>query len=426
MIFPLSARSTSFAEEWAARNPRSAELHRRAARTLPGGVAHAVRQTRPFPLFVERATGARKWDADGHELLCYVMGHGALLLGHGHPAVADAVARQAERGLHLGACHEAEALWAEQVSRIVPSAESVRFTSSGTEATMLALRLARAATGRDRVVALEDHFHGWHDYAAVGLDVRPLGVPAAVRDSVVLVEPTVVAVERALVAGGVAAVVLEPASVTAGLEPLPRSDLEALRRLTREHGALLVFDEVVSGFRVAPGGVQAEAGVVPDLTALAKILAGGMPGGAVAGLREVLSLVAGTGGGVTHSGTHNAHPLAAAAGTVTLELAADGSAQRLAADRAARLRAALRDVLEARGVAGEVVGASSYFRIELAGSEHVRFAADDLLTELTCGMLLHGVHLHGGASGLVSTAHGELELEQTVEAFEQTLAGLFP
>ena len=158
---------TGRSEAWAAANPRSGSLSQRARRVLPGGVTHDVRRAAPFPLAVARAEGARKWDLDGHEIICYVMGHGALLLGHCAPEVVAAVQHQAALAFHPGACHELECEWAELVTDLVPSAELVRFTSSGTEATLLALRLARAATGRERVVKLAGHFHGWHDQVLV-------------------------------------------------------------------------------------------------------------------------------------------------------------------------------------------------------------------------------------------------------------------
>src|SRR5690349_22675572 len=158
-------------QAWAAANPGSKAHAQQASRVLAGGVTHDVRRAVPFPLAVARAAGARKWDVDGHEIICYVMGHGALLLGHSHPEVVAAVQHQATLAFHPGACHELECEWAELVTGLVPSAELVRFTSSGTEATLLALRLARAATGRERVVKLAGHFHGWHDQVSFGTEI---------------------------------------------------------------------------------------------------------------------------------------------------------------------------------------------------------------------------------------------------------------
>jgi glutamate-1-semialdehyde 2,1-aminomutase len=424
---------------WARENPRSAALHARARRLLPGGVTHDVRLAAPFPVAVGRADGARKWDADGHELICYVMGHGALLLGHGHPAVVAAVREQATRSFHPGACHELESEWAEAVIRLVPSAERVRFTSSGTEATLLALRLARAGTGRGKVIKLAGHFHGWHDQVAIGTDPPfdgpdTAGLPPGIVSSVVTVPADPAALAGALAEGDVAAVILEPSGAAWGTVPLPDGFLQAARRLADESGALLVFDEVVSGFRWAPGGVQELSGVRPDLTALGKILAGGMPGGAVCGRADVLDHLGGLRDDprrVAHPGTHNAHPLSAAAGVTALDLVASGEAQ----DKAARLAASLRDeltsVFERCGVAGRAYGESSTFHLllgpagpeELAPATLKSWLTPPVSSALHCGMLREGVHLFHG-SGFLSTAHSERDVEQTAAALAATLPQL--
>jgi glutamate-1-semialdehyde 2,1-aminomutase len=350
-----------------------------------------------------------------------------------------AVREQATRSFHPGACHELESEWAEAVIRLVPSAERVRFTSSGTEATLLALRLARAATGRAKIVKLAGHFHGWHDQVAIGADPpfdRPdsAGLPPGVVSSVITVPADVPALAGALAGGDVAAIILEPSGAAWGTVPLPDGFLEAARRLADESGTLLVFDEVISGFRWAPGGVQEVSGVRPDLTALGKILAGGMPGGAVGGPASVLDHVGGPPGDprrVAHPGTHNAHPLSAAAGVTTLGLVASGEAQDRAARLAAVLRGELTSVFEQCGVPGRAYGTSSTFHLLLgpAGPEELdpvtlkSWLAPPLSSALHCGMLRQGVQLFHGA-GFVSTAHGEREVEQTAAALAVTLRQL--
>jgi glutamate-1-semialdehyde 2,1-aminomutase len=423
---------------WAAENPRSAALSARARRLLPGGVAHDVRLADPFPVAVATAAGARKRDLDGHELVCYVMGHGALLFGHGHPAIVAAVREQATRSFHPGACHELEADWAEMVTRLVPSAERVRFTSSGTEASLLALRLARAVTGRDKIVKLAGHFHGWHDQVAVGSDPpfdQPdtAGLPPGA--STVVIPADAADLAGALGTGDVAAVILEPSGAAWGTVPLPGGFLAAARRLADSCGAVLIFDEVVTGFRWAPGGVQQIAGVRPDLTVLGKILAGGMPGGAVCGRAAIMDRI-GRGGrdpqGVAHPGTHNAHPLSAAAGLTALRLAAPGHAQAAPAQLAASLRAELTSVFGRCGVAGRAYGESSTFHLFFGSdppADTLRPAAlkagipAGISPALHCGMLSEGIHLFHG-SGFLSTEHGERELEQTVRAFRSVLPQL--
>ncbi|HEY2550829.1 MAG TPA: aminotransferase class III-fold pyridoxal phosphate-dependent enzyme [Streptosporangiaceae bacterium] len=423
---------------WAAENPRSAALHARAVGLLPGGVTHDVRLADPFPLAVSRASGARKWDLDGHELVCYVLGHGALLLGHSHPEVVAAVQEQAARSFHPGACHELESDWAQAIVSLVPSAEQVRFTASGTEASLLALRLARAVTGRRRIVKLAGHFHGWHDQAALGSD-PPFdepdtdGLPAQISSAVEVLPADAALLSRTLAAGDVAAVILEPSGAAWGTVPLPGGFLAAARQAADQTGTVLIYDEVVSGFRWSPGGVQQLAGVLPDLTVLGKIVAGGMPGGAVCGSAGLLARIGARGAGrVAHPGTHNAHPLSAAAGTTTLGLLTSGAAQDRAAGQAAALRAELTAVFERCGVAGRAYGQSSTFHLLFGFSgepeqlDPVRLKQAlpaPLAAALHCGMLTGGVHLFHG-SGFVSTEHSDADLERTVAALAATLPAL--
>jgi glutamate-1-semialdehyde 2,1-aminomutase len=425
---------------WAQENPRSAALNERARWLLPGGVTHDVRLAAPFPLAVARAEGARKWDVDGHELVCYVMGHGSLLLGHSHPDVVSAVAAQASRSFHPGACHELESEWAERVISLIPSAQRVRFTASGTEASLLALRLARAATGRNRIVKLSGHFHGWHDQVAVGSDPpfdQPdtAGLPGSISSAVVVIPADQDALASELSTGDVAAVILEPTGAAWATVPLPDGFLAAARHLADQAGTLLVYDEVVSGFRWAPGGVQEITGVHPDLTVLGKILAGGMPGGAVCGRADLMSYLAGPDAGprrVAHPGTHNAHPLSAAAGVATLELAASGEPQAAAGRLAGYLREELTAVFRRSGVPGCAYGESSTFHLMFGhgdapgGIDPVTLKTGVpgwLSPALHCSMLNEGVHLFHG-SGFLSTAHGEREAEITISALRAALSQL--
>jgi len=323
----------------------------------------------------------------------------------------------------------------------VPSAELVRFTASGTEASLLALRLARAATGRPRVVKLAGHFHGWHDQVSFGTDPPfrgpdTAGVPDVLGPVVTVVPADARAVADALADRDVAAVILEPSGAAWGTVPLPAGLLTAVRELTAATGTVLVFDEVVSGFRWSPGGVQAAAGVTPDLTALGKILAGGMPGGAVAGRADLMEHLARPGDDprrVAHPGTHNAHPLSAAAGIVTLRRCRSGEPQEHAAGLAADLRAGLTSALAKAGVPGRAYGESSAFHLligddgapEEASMESLKAAgmSPELSAELHNGMLLEGVQLFHG-SGFLSAAHTEQDVERTVAAFTATLGRL--
>ncbi len=411
----------------------SRAAHARALHLFPSGITHDTRRADPFPLTCTHGAGAYKWDVDGHRILDYAMAHGGLLLGHSHPAVVEALRRQAGAGLHLGASTLVEAEWARRIIGLVPSAEHVRFTSSGTEATLLALRVARAATGRTRVIKLAGHYHGWHDDALPGTSLPvslqpPPGSPANPNLTVVP-QGDVEAMRQALSGRDVAAVILEPTGAAWGAVPLAPGDVAAYRELCDEHGTLLVFDEVVTGFRWSERCAQDLIGVTPDLTALAKVVAGGLPGGALAGPAELLAVLAFRSepglAKVEHYGTYNAHPLAAVAGTVTLDLLADGELIRATNLRAAQLRAALGEVFMRVGTPGFVYGQASTFIMLLdpASDDPVvlkRGIKGERSAALHCAMLLEGVHLYRGC-GLLSIAHGDDELQLTVTALERSL-----
>ncbi|GBD13538.1 Glutamate-1-semialdehyde 2,1-aminomutase [bacterium HR24] len=442
----------SILEEYVARHPRSARLYERALQSFPSGVTHDVRYVTPFPVYVEHARGSRKWDVDGHELVDLVMGHGALFLGHAHPEITRAVTEQAARGTHYGACHEREVEWAEWVRRLVPSAQVVRFTNSGTEATLMALRLARSYTGRHKVIKFDYHFHGWHDAVAGARysdsdALRSAGVtPGALQDTISVPQGDLQAVERHLQSGQVAAVILEPTGASWGTLPLAPSFLHDLRELTRRHDTVLVFDEVITGFRVSVGGAQGRYGVVPDLTCLAKIVAGGLPGGCVAGRADIMSMMAFRGDSawdarqrVFHPGTFNANPLSAAAGSTMLSLIADGTYHRHADGLNERLVREMNATLARLEVPGCVYGLASYFHIVL-GEEcprpqgGIEWPADsgrqpprmhpELAMNLKRAMLNHGVDLMGLSGGFVSGVHTEADVDAVLEAFEASIHDL--
>jgi len=438
-------------EEYTRDRPRSRAAFERASRVLPGGLTHDVRAFTPFLPYIARAAGARKWDLDGHAYVDYAMGHGALILGHAHPAIVEAVARQVALGTHPGANHLLEVEWAERIRSLVPGAELVRFTSSGTEATLLALRLARAATGRPKVARFQGHFHGWHDAVVRGQsppwDDLPPGVPPSAERETVVLPADLAAAERALRDDPeIGVVIVEPSGASWGTVPLAPGFLAGLRALTAERGVCLVLDEVITGFRWAPGGAQQRYGIRADLVTMAKIVAGGLPGGAVAGRRDLLEPVGLPGdarGRVPHPGTFNANPLTAAAGTACLDLVADPAVQRGCDRRAADLRAGLNEVLRRRGIRGAAYGESSTFHLafdpRIAPGEPASLAAlsaEELKRErrrplqaaLSLAMLLEGVHLFT-LGGFLSTAHGEAELAQTVDALDRAVErceGLLP
>ena len=438
----------SIEQTYIERNPASAKLYERASKVLPSGVTHDSRFMRPFPIYAERAAVARKWDADGHELIDYVGGHGALLLGHNYPAVIEAAQAQLANGTHYGASQEKEIEWAEEVIRLVPSAEVVRFTSSGTEATLMALRLARSFTGKPGVIKFDRHFHGWHDYVVANSKYSsglPAGVPQATLDSVAVLQLDMAEVEATVERrGDIGAIIVEAAGASSAQLPVPRGFLHQLQAFCRAQGIVFIMDEVVTGFRWAPGGVQEVEGLKPDLTTLAKILAGGFPGGAVAGRREVMEHLQFPQPGskaakVGHPGTFNANPLSAAAGVACLREIADGRHQRRAAELGAQLRAGMNGALCELGIPGFAYGLSSSFKVLLAGTQVPEATDYDprdlplaLLEEgmsgerarlLQLAMANHGSHFFG-AGGLVSAVHTEDDIAQTVEAWRDSLLEL--
>lgn len=428
----------------------SASWAERARPVLPSGVTHDMRFLRPFPIYVSRSSGSRKWDVDGNEYVDYWMGHGALLLGHRHPEVMAAIQDALSLATHVGGCHPLEVEWAEIVVSLIPSAEQVRFTASGTEATMLALRLARAATGRPRVIKFEGHFHGWHDYAGYGVNppfnIPAAGIPRALDSTMTVLPPNLQLVTEELSKGDVAGVILEPTGASMGLVPIGADFLAGLRSACDASGSVLVFDEVITAFRFAPGGIQQMTGVLPDLTTLGKILSGGMPGGAVAGRESLLQRIALTGDiehdrfeRVPHTGTFNANPPAAAAGVATLRLIADGESGRNAAALGQALREGLQEAITHRGARWSVLGESSIFHwlpiaIEelesatLGGSEFTveterrKQARSVTRTEEMRNALLRGGVDFPGYEGWISATHTDEDVERTIVAFDEALA----
>ena len=432
-----------------AATPGSAARAAEAAALFPSGITHDSRYIEPYGLYISRAQGPRKWDVDGRCYVDYFGGHGALLLGHCHPEVMAAVHAQLDRGTHYGASHELEIAWAALVMRLIPSAERVRFTSSGTEATLMAVRLARAFTGKPKIIRFNHHFHGWHDHMTSGhashFDGTPTtGVLDAVAGNVLLCDQNDEAGLARLLDRhrDIAAAIIEPTGANGGRLPIDPAFLHALRRLTAEHGVLLIFDEVVNGFRVSPGGAQAEYGIRPDLTTLAKILAGGLPGGAVAGRKDILDLLdfaATRDSGkekINHPGTFNANPLSAAAGIATLKIVAETDACARANAYGAALRQRLNEAFEEEGLKWAAYGTFSSIEIftnpegiditptrfdPLAlPAKHLKGARNaDTVHKLRLAMMLHGVDFNGHPGGVISCTHGEAELEDTVAALRR-------
>ena len=441
-------------ELWSARNPKSTLLAQRARELSPGGVHHNLRGTPPLPIFYERAEGAYKWDVDGHKYVDYSLGQGSLLLGHAHPKVVEAVLGTYMPGVPA-ANHPSEVTWAELVHELMPSAEKVRFAMSGTEATMLAIRLARAYTGRTTIIRFAGHYNGWHDYGMVGY--RPpfdrlasAGVPDFVPLTVKVVPPDDggKCLEEMLGTEEVAGVILEPSGASWGAAPLPPGLLGTVRDLAHQHGALLIYDEVITGFRFSPGGAQARDGIIPDLTTLGKIISGGFPGAAVAGKAEVLDLMIPLQGTepprpyVLHHGTFNGHPVCAAAGIATLTEIRSGSPNAVADAHAALVREGVQNLIDELSICGFTYGESSIFHVFLESPaedgrrrEPSLTAASatvydflgmprSMIARLSYELRTAGVDLFSYNGGMASAAHGDQELDQTLTAFEGALRAM--
>jgi glutamate-1-semialdehyde 2,1-aminomutase len=434
-------RDSKILRGFAEKTPGSGVLHERAKALLPDGVTHVGRYLEPHPVYIERAAGSRKWDVDGNQYVDYFGGHGALILGHNHAAVEAAVSEQVGKGAHYGASHALEIEWAELVRELVPSAEQVRFTVSGTEATHLAIRLARVFTGKSKIVRFAGHFHGWHDHVCFPAGGGP-GILAGIVEETIIVAPDDRSGLEELLGSrdDIAALILEPTGATFGQIPLSAERLRHLREQTARRGILLIFDEVISGFRCSPGGAQRLYGVTPDLTTLAKILAGGYPGAALAGRADILrALDYRQEDGcvrpplVPHQGTYNAAPVSAAAGIATLKQVRDTDAVARAIRTAAAIRDGINRVARARGWGWCAYGLFSDFHFFRGGaSPEEIYQGDvpwqqlkgamlpDLVNKVRAGFLLHGVDLTNWPGGLVSAAHTPDDVTRTVAAFEAT------
>jgi glutamate-1-semialdehyde 2,1-aminomutase len=384
--------------------------------------------------------GARIWDADGREFVDYILGSGPLVLGHAHPRVVEAVQRQAAAGSTFYALSAPIIELAERIVECVPCAEQVQFCSTGGEATFYALRLARAATGRDAVVKFEGGYHGGHDYALMSLspsgephypnpDPSSGGIPRVLEDEVFVVPFNDVDAVSAVVAANadrIAAIIVEP--VQRVIEPVP-GFLETLRALADQHGIVLVFDEVVTGFRLAPGGAQERYGVTPDVAALGKILGGGYALAAVAGRSAIMELAdqgrRGQSDYAFMSGTLNGNPVAAAAGLATLDVLDEPGAYDRLDEAGARLRLGLTAAFADAGVPAHVLGVGPLFQVVVTDERPIDYrgikAADaSVMRRLASELYAAGLFLSGD-KGYISLAHTDEDLDRAVELFAEAL-----
>ena len=431
-------------EAYVRKNPKSAALYPRFKEVFPGGVTHDIRAHEPFPIVMESGQGSRIKDVDGNEYIDFGNGSASLLLGHAHPAVVEALAKRNPLGSYFAHSMEPELEWGELVRDLVPSAEKVRFVGSGSEATMLAMRVARGYTGKEKIVRWESHYHGFHDYTMVGtyppFDVPgSIGIPQGAIDSVIVLPPDLDALERTLKSdNNIAGVITEPSGASFGAVPMIPEFLEGVRNLTRQHGVVMILDEVITGFRWSPGGLQAKFGIDTDLTSLAKVLTGGLPGGALAGKDEFMEKMTITGDShrdrferVSHQGTFNGNPYCAATGIAALKIVATGEIQAHADKMAERLRNGLSEIMDRREVAACAYGESSTFHIYFGGRSAKGLGAatlkaqpEDVRNAFRRGLMVRGADLMSRCSGNVSGVHSEKDVDEALEIFDGTIAAM--
>lgn len=442
-----------FIEEFRRRTPGSAQAYERASRLIPGGVGSAIQFKPPYPLYLASSKGSRVWDVDGNEYIDYSLCYAAMVAGHANPVIVEAIERQARLGTLYGLPTTLAADLAEEIMRRYPGViEMIRFTQSGVEATQTAIRLARAATGRRKIVKVEGQYHGGTDHLLVSIGgappeaMGPPEEPASTPDSAGLLpastEHTVVVQFNDLAQleavfdrfdGDVAGVIVEPAMTNGGVIPPRPGYLEGLRELTRRKDAVLIFDEVKLGCRVAPGGATELWGVAPDLVTLAKAIGGGVPVGAFGGKRELMEQISPLGPCI-HFGTYNANPLGMAAGLACLTKVLTDDAYKEMTRLATRLADGQREILRGLGATACVTQITTLGGILFGVGEQPRNFREAARCDAAAwddywfGMLARGVIPMGSAwfeEWSISAAHTDEDIDRTLEATDEVLRAMY-
>jgi glutamate-1-semialdehyde 2,1-aminomutase len=427
---------------------KSIDWYERGKTAFAGGVTHQSRFTSPFPTYYEWADGPYKYDVDGNQIVDYVMGNGSLLLGHNPKPVVEALRNHIGKGTHLGGATTWEVMYAEQVKKLMPKMERIRFTAAGTESTLLAMRIARGYTGKNKIIKFYEHFHGWQDYAAIDSGQSVGGIPKAVKDTVIVLPADVKAVERTLEKDkDVAGVIVECNGAHFGTFPLQNPKfLHDLQDVCRKHKVLFIMDEVITGFRLSKGGAQERWNLDPDITTVAKIMAGGQPGAAVGGKAEIMQVMAFKGDKewdtqkrVAQGGTYNANPTTAVAGIAQLKLIETTDAVAQADKAAKRLKDGLNEAFIKNEVVGHAHGISSLVQVNLGydcncDRELCTMPYDKIYSSMPSEKTraLRRAVLVNGADGMdwngmcfvVSSAHNNEAVDRTIAGFNQALKDL--
>jgi glutamate-1-semialdehyde 2,1-aminomutase len=416
---------------------RSCEMYTRSCQALAGGISSNVRAASyPVPLFYRGGCGARLFDVDGNEYIDYCLGQGPLLLGHSHPRVVQAVKRQVEIGQLYAGQHELEILVSEKLQRMIPCAELVRFSNSGSEAVHIALRVARAFTGKKKVIKFEGHYHGWFDNILIGVhrsdnsQLESRGQTDSVLDEIIVLPwNDLGAIERTLrkMAGEIAAIIMEPIMCNTGCILPEEGYLEAVRELCSSSGVLLIFDEIITGFRIGLGGAQKFYGVIPDLATFGKAMASGLPVSCLAGKKEIMGLIADL--SVVHAGTYNSNPVCLAAALATLEELEEREQDhyRKLFDFGQRLMNGIRELAERKGLDLLVQGVGPMFHVAFTGRDRIRSYRDylEVDTERYESFANHlqemGVRVINRGIWYLSVAHTEEDLSLTLERMAKVL-----
>jgi glutamate-1-semialdehyde 2,1-aminomutase len=423
-------------KEYILRTLKSRRLYERAKKVLPAGVSYFIRYFEPYPFYIDWAQGSRIKDVDGNSYIDFWMGHYTHILGHSPYEIVEAVRNQIEHGTHYGVCHELEISMAEQVAKMVPCAQMVRFTSSGTEAAMYATRLARTFTEKRKIIKFEGGWHGGYD--ALHIAVSPpfnLAESAGIsedaqKDTIVTPYNDLEVLEEKIKDEDIAAILVEPVLGGGGCIPAQKGFLKGLREICNHHKALLIFDEIITGFRLAPGGGQEYFGITPDIAILGKILGGGFPVGASAGSREIMErmdpLLFDRPRFSFHGGTFTANPTTMSAGLKMLKTLEDGSVINHLNKKGNRVREDLESLFNRYRVEAKVTSAGSLFQVHFTKEEvenaEASFRADKVkLADFHKYLIRNGVFFLPTRNGAISQAHSDVDLQKFLTETENYL-----